>query len=131
MGLFHRLFRSTIEERTIPAPVGPGLTTDRDDPALGRNRSDGKVPSGMQEKYLVLSEEERAKGFVEPVRRTYIHEKCRAVTTMGQAIAETYARTPEFYGGTFCASCRAHFPVGEDGEFIWDGTDQKVGTRRA
>jgi len=30
--------------------------------------------------------------------------------------------------GTFCAVCRAHFPVGEDGEFTWDGTTEKVGT---
>ena len=31
---------------------------------------------------------------------------------------------------TFCAICGTHFPVGEDGQFVWDGTDQKVGTRR-
>lgn len=44
------------------------LTTDKDDPDL-------KVvePSGMQKKYLVLSDEERAKGFVRPVRRSYKH----------------------------------------------------------
>jgi hypothetical protein len=46
---------------------------------------------------------------------------------MGQALAETYARNPYFYSGTFCCCCHAHFPVGEDGEFVWeDGT--KVGT---
>jgi hypothetical protein len=28
---------------------------------------------------------------------------------------------------TFCCGCRAHFPVGEDGEFVWDGTNEKVG----
>lgn len=34
---------------------------------------------------------------------------------------------PDFYGGTFCATCREHFPVGEHGEFVWeDGT--RVGT---
>ena len=86
--------------------------------------------TGMQKAYVVLSTEERAKGFVEPVRRTYIHEKCGAATTMGLALAETYARDPEFYSGTFCAGCRTHFPVGANGEFIWDGTTQKVGTRR-
>ena len=26
--------------------------------------------------------------------------------------------------------CKAHVPVGENGEFLWDGTTQKVGTRR-
>jgi hypothetical protein len=46
---------------------------------------------------------------------------------MGQAIAETYARDPHFYGATFCVRCSKHRPVGEDGEFVWDdGT--KVGT---
>lgn len=87
-------------------------------------------PSGMQKDYVVLTAEERAKGFVEPVRRSYRHEKCGVVTTMGQALAETYARCPDFYSGTFCCGCRDHFPVGEAGEFVWDGTDQKVGTRR-
>lgn len=87
--------------------------------------------TGMQKGYVVLSAEERAKGFVEPVRRSYVHSKCGVVTTMGQSLAETYARQPEFYSGTFCCGCGTHFPVGEDGEFVWDGTDQKVGTRRS
>lgn len=83
--------------------------------------------SGQQKDYVVLSESERAKGFVRPVRTDYVHEKCGGLTTMGQSIAETYARDPFFYAGTFCAHCREHFPVGEDGEFVWkDGT--KVGT---
>lgn len=84
--------------------------------------------TGMQRDYVVLAEEERAKGFVRPVRRTYIHQKCGGATTMSQTIAETYARQPDFYSGTFCVHCSAHFPVGSDGEFVWDGTDQKVGT---
>jgi len=84
--------------------------------------------SGMQKGYVVLSAEERAKGFVRPVRRSYVHEKCGAVTTMGLALAETWARDINFYSGTFCADCRAHFPVGADGGFTWDGTTEKVGT---
>lgn len=83
---------------------------------------------GQQEGYVVLAEEERAKGFVRPVRRSYKHLKCGVVTTMGQTLAETYARDPYFYSGTFCCGCHAHFPVGEDGEFVWDGTDERVGT---
>lgn len=83
---------------------------------------------GQQKGYVVLSEEERAKGFVRPVRRSYVHEKCGVVTTMGQALAETYARDPHFYSGTFCCGCGTHFPVGEDGEFLWDGTNEKVGS---
>lgn len=85
-------------------------------------------PDGQQKGYVVLSSEERAKGFVRPVRRSYVHEKCGSVTTMGVALAETYARDPSFYSGTFCVACAAHFPVGKDGEFVWDGTDEKVGT---
>lgn len=84
--------------------------------------------TGMQKAYVVLSDDERAKGFVRPVRQSYKHEKCGGVTTMGVALAETYARQPNFYSGTFCSHCGAHFPVGEDGEFVWVGTEEKVGT---
>lgn len=84
--------------------------------------------TGQQKGYVVLAEEERAKGFVRPVRRQYKHLKCGGVTTMGQTIAETYARDPFFYSGTFCCHCQEHFPVGADGEFVWLDTDEKVGT---
>lgn len=83
---------------------------------------------GQQKHYVVLTEEERAKGFVRPVRRTYVHQTCGTATTMGPSIAETYARDPKFYSATFCVGCRDHFPVGADGEFVWDGTTEKVGT---
>lgn len=86
------------------------------------------LKTGQQQGYVVLAEEERAKGFVRPVRTSYKHLKCGGVTTMGQSLAETYARSPSFYSGTFCSHCRAHFPVGEAGEFVWDGIDEKVGT---
>ena len=87
--------------------------------------------TGMQKAYVVLSEEERAKGFIRPVRRSYIHDKCGVRTIMGLALAETYARDPYFYSGTFCCGCGTHFPVGPKemgGEFVWDGTDERVGT---
>lgn len=84
--------------------------------------------TGQQQGYVVLAEDERAKGFVRPVRRSYRHLKCGVVTTMGQSLAETYARNPAFYSGTFCCGCGTHFPVGADGEFVWDGTSEKVGT---
>lgn len=64
----------------------------------------------------MLSEEERAKGFVRPVRTSYKHTTCGAVTTMGRALAETYARDPWFYGGTFCCTCSMHRPLTE---FRW------------
>jgi hypothetical protein len=131
--------------------------------------------TGQQKAYVVLSAEERAKGFVRPVRRDYVHigalpthptrdltpeeqERYREYgyvkfetyppgsivgkfwtakqlasgygqrTTMGLALAETYARDPKFYGSTFCVGCSAHFPVGANGEFVWDGTNERVGT---
>ena len=68
---------------------------------------------------MVLSEAERAKGFVRPVRTQYVHLTCGKVTTMGLALAETYARDPGFYSGTYCATCRDHFPVGKEGQFAW------------
>src|SRR5687768_8093397 len=81
--------------------------------------------TGQQKGYVVLSDVERAKGFIRPVRRTYTHLKCGTDTTMGQTIAETYARNPKFYSGTFCCYCRTHFPLQE---FVWKGTDEKVGS---
>ena len=89
-------------------------TSDRSNPGI--NKPQG--PGLQNEAYLVLSEEERAKGFVRPVRYTYVHEKCGVATTMrGQGLAETYARDPKFYGATWCVGCKAHLPVGE---FKWD-----------
>lgn len=103
------------------------LTTDPTDPELGHGVDQSPIP--QHDTYLVLSDEERAKGFVRPVRREYIHLTCGAVTTMGQAIAETYAREPAFYGATYCVSCGMHKAVGEHGEFVWDdGVGSKVGT---
>ena len=100
-------------------------TPDRNDPRLTRGVDD--EPVEMAEVYLVLSDAERAKGFVRPVRTSYRHLTCGTVTTMGTALAETYARQPTFYGATFCVSCSMHRPVGPDGEFVWlDGS--KVGT---
>lgn len=84
--------------------------------------------TGQQKSYVCLSEDERSKGFVRPVRCSYVHTVCSTTTTMGKALAETYARNPKFYSGTFCAGCRDHFPVGPDGDFVWTGTSEKVGT---
>lgn len=118
--------------------------TDPSDPRLGRGVDEAPVP--QHDAYLVLSETERAQGFVRPVRRAYMHIACPndaanhgkldihdkpfgPVTTMSQALAETYARQPTFYGATFCCACSMHRPVGENGEFIWDdGSGEKVGT---
>ena len=100
---------------TVGEAIAPGVANTED-------RGDGQ-----QKGYVVLCDEERRKGFVRPVRHTYRHLKCGSTTTMGRALSETYARDPKFYDGTFCCRCRSHFPVGPDGEFVWDGTDEKVG----
>lgn len=100
-------------------------TSDRNDPRLSHGPDE--EPVEQAEVYLVLSEEERAKGFVRPYRAVYIHTVCGSETRMNSAIAETYARQPFFYGSTYCCVCRMHRPVGESGEFTWlDG--EKVGT---
>lgn len=111
-----------------------GLTTDPNDPALGHGIDSSPVEQNS--KYLVLSDEERARGFVRPVRKTYVHwytldgtpiptvvtstknlGGCGAATTMSLAIAETYARDPRFYGSTYCVGCRMHLPLRE---FTWE-----------
>ena len=158
------------------------LTTDPNDPRLGRGVD--RSPVDQHETYLVLSEEDRARGFVRPVRRSYVHvgvagprhvlrdltdeerarygmhgytkfeeyprvdgdftgvvgrywtqaeldsvgKGCGTVTTMGLALAETYARQPDFYGATYCCGCRMHLRVGAGGEFVWAGTEDRVGT---
>jgi len=111
----------------LPPPVDRSQRTLTDGAPVTADHRELK-PNGQQKGYVVLSEEERAKGFVRPVRRSYRHLKCGVVTTMGIALAETYARDPYFYSGTFCCGCGSHFPVGDDGEFVWDGTEERVGT---
>jgi hypothetical protein len=126
-----RVARDALEEAKMCAaakiPVDRSARTLTDgSPVTDDHRE--TTASGQQKGYVVLSEAERAKGFVRPVRHSYKHLKCGGITTMGQALAETYARDPYFYSGTFCCDCRDHFPVGEDGEFVWSGTEIKVGT---
>jgi hypothetical protein len=57
-----------------------------------------------------------------------IGKGCGTVTSMPRAIAETYAAQPGYYGKTFCCGCRNYLKVGRDGEFVWDGTNDRVGT---
>lgn len=104
--------------------------------------------TGMQKDYVVLTQAERAKGFVRPVRNAYVHVGkppdgedysrfrypirgdvspfpggCLTRTQMHPDIAETYARAVGFYSGTFCCSCRADFPLDE---FVWETTTEPV-----
>jgi len=114
-----------------PPPVDRTSVTTTDGRPLDQ-RPETNSPDGQHSNYLVLSAEERSKGFVRPYRDAYRHLTCGAITTMGRSLSETYARDPKFYGATYCQKCQAHFPVGEDGEFTWyemDGTEgPKVGT---
>ncbi len=102
------------------------LTTDPHDPRLGHGSD--KDPRPPHAAYLVLSEEERAKGFVRRVRTKYLHLVCGVETVMSNAIAETYAREPGFYGATYCIACQRHLPVGAEGEFVWSDDGTKMGT---
>jgi len=128
MGL-RRMFRIPPPRQRV-TPAGKGHTTDRTDPRLGHGVDEEPIP--QHEVYLVLPDDERAKGFVRPLRRSYRHLTCGSVTSMSLSLAETYAREPHFYGATYCTSCSLHRPVGELGEFVWierDGTGgPKVGT---
>lgn len=99
------------------------LTSDPNDPRLGHGVD--KEPIPQHDVYLVLSEEERAKGFVRPLRRAYVHSTCGTLTTMGLALCETYARNPSFYGATYCVGCQMHLPISE---FTWDEDGEVVGS---
>lgn len=108
-------------------------------------RQDG---SGLQKDYVVLNAQERANGWVRPYREKYVHtgkgahwngpvlikygttangarQACGALTKMSRPIAETYAKDPTFYSGTYCVGCKAHWPLDE---FTWDGTCEQVGS---
>ncbi len=111
------------------------LTSDPNDPRLTHGADD--KPGPQAEVYLVLSEEDRAKGFIRPLRRSYIHvglggseyartsKGCGVQTRMGLALCETYARQPSFYGSTYCVGCQMHCPVAE---FVWSEDGQVVGS---
>jgi len=95
----------------------------------------GKTKANGQHENYPAMEKKPDEEFKRPVRRSYKHLTCGTITTMSQKLAETYALDPSYYGATFCAGCKDHFPVGEKGEFVWvdnPGTgkdlDEKVGT---
>ena len=144
--------------------------------------TDARLADGQYADHWVLCESERAKGYVRPVRESYVHvgpvgpkfqlrdltaeeqerfsdngyvkfetypagfkgsstgrfwtqeqldkvgKGCGTLTRMPIACAETYAREPGYYGSTFCCGCGDYFKVGAAGEFVWDGTYERVGT---
>jgi hypothetical protein len=99
-------------------------TTNPNHPGLRTGTDETPVP--QNDAYLVLSQEEIAKGFVRPLRDIYRHMVCGQDTRMSEGLAQTYARIPAFCGATYCVHCQKHRPVGQQGEFVWlDGS--KVG----
>ena len=142
---------------------GPEKITLTDGSPVTDDHKEINIQTGQQKGYVVLSEEERAKGFIKPLRHSYIHvgpagprfslrdlteaeqerfkdlpeeyryikyEKfpeeesgrywtqklldsvdkgCGTRTTMNTALAETYARRPDFYGGDVL--CRLSYPL--------------------
>lgn len=113
-----------VTDKDPPPPVDRSQRTLTDGSPVTPDHRELRA-DGMQKAYVVLSADERAKGFVRPVRRTYTHKTCGTETTMGVALAETYARDPGFYSGTFCCHCSKHFPLDQ---FVWTGTDEQVGS---
>ena len=53
-------------------------TSDRNDPAIHEVKA-----NGQNENYLVLPDEELAKGYIRPLRYGYVHTKCGVRTKMG------------------------------------------------
>lgn len=62
---------------------------------------------------------------VDQIKHTGHYGGCGTLTKMSSSIAETYARNPKFYSGTFCCGCGKHFPVGE---FTWEPDGSVVGS---
>lgn len=83
-----------------------------DDFDYGERREDGQF-----ENHPTTDEGE----FVQPVRESYIHEECGGTTSMGNKLAESFARDPDQYDKTFCYSCGDYYPLDQ---FKWKGTDQ-------
>jgi hypothetical protein len=102
-----------------------GTTSDRNDPDLTHGIDE--TPVNQAKRYLI-SDGDLSKGYIRPLRFSYIHTSCGETTIMAQSIAATYAKNPSFYGATYCTHCRMHRPVGEDGEFVWSDGGEKVGT---
>lgn len=98
-------------------------TTDRNHPGLTHGIDTERVPQA--DVYLVLGEEERAKGFVRPYRDSYLHLACGSLTVMSRPLSETYARDPKFYGATYCVACAKHLPVDQ---FVWAKDNEQVGS---
>lgn len=89
-------------------------------------------PDGQYERHPVATEGE----YVAPIRYAYKHLACGGVTTCGEAIALSYAKHPDMYGGTFCGVCGDYFDLvkyDDEGngtrQFEWVADGRPVGCR--
>lgn len=123
-GLHSKRCRKYVNPTNVPMTDKP-KTTLADGSLVTPDHREINPETGQQKGYVVLSEEERKKGFIRPVRQVYLHLTCKTTTRMGLALSETYARDPKFYSGTFCVTCKNHFPLDQ---FWWEGTNEIVGS---
>lgn len=112
------------EQKPEDERVKPRITLAGGQPVTPDHREINPITK-QQKGYIVLSEDERKKGFTRPYREVYTHLTCNTQTRMNVPIAETYARQPDFYIGTFCLQCKDHFPLDQ---FVWTGTNEQVGS---
>lgn len=75
-----------------------------------------------------LSDEDKRKGRLRPLRYVYLHETCGALTKVSVTTAEFMASQPYAFKRAYCAHCRAQFAAGPDGEFTWKGSTERVGS---
>lgn len=81
---------------------------------------------GEYAKYETYPEGSKAVGkFWTQAQLDNVRKGCGEVTKMSDALAETYARNPKFYGATYCVGCSMHKPVNE---FIWIDDETEVGS---
>ena len=102
-------------------------TSDRNDPRLTHGADTGPPADGRGVP-RASAMKSAPRGSSGPSRRSYRHQdpECGAVTTMGVALAETYAAAPASMARPSAAAASMHRPVGAHGEFTWmaaDGSD--------
>ena len=86
------------------------LTTDPNDPRLGRGTDNG--PQAQNEAYLVLSEAERSKGFTRPLRLSYRHV---GIPGPGNALRDLTTVERERYADTGYAKYEEYPPANGSG----------------
>ena len=102
--------RAMAAERSKPAEVPPVDRTARElvsGAAVPEDQSHTALkPNGQQQDYIVLSAEERAKGFVRPVRRSYQHvgipapkHPLRDLSAEQSHLADEFAKFEEYPKG--------------------------------